>query len=388
MTPKWLATLLTHVGKYPCGVIRLSGSQWGRLAESRKGPTEFTIARAHALVEKIRIGTLVFVFGTEGEGEDGDVPDAAWLGIVNYRAAVTTLESSIRVANGFELKPNTEDKIASLIKNTPSASTLLRQLESDSDVILLSPKVSVELITALKDKNSPGLSRLAAYLDRPATFRGNVEMQADAVRVAMKLFELAPSNRPDEVYVSPDQPTAIEQISLLEDTVIQHDTHAFPGLEFVEADLTGRVLFRKADEEIEIFTANKLPLETAMGVDLVYLNLVKSNVALVQYKMLAPVTRDKEKDWIYRPDGQLEAELKRMDAYAQQLAPDESEYRLSAGAFFLKFVQRDGQLGKGILLPVDYFRRIQKDPNSRARGETWSSATTALGAVTSVKTHS
>jgi hypothetical protein len=107
-------------------------------------------------------------------------------------------------------------------------------------------------------------------------------MQADALKVAMKLFNLAPRNRPDEFFVHPNQPTTIEQISLLEDTVILHDTHIFPGLDYVEADFTGWVLFRKDDEEIEIFTANKLPLEKAMGVDLAYLNLVKSNVALVQ----------------------------------------------------------------------------------------------------------
>src|SRR5947209_2949794 len=120
MASTWLPNLLAHVEKHPCGLIRLSGSQWGQLAESRKGPTEFTIARAHAQLEKFRIGTLVFVFGTEGEGQDGDVFDAAWLGIVNYRAAVTTLESSIRVANGFKLKPSTEGKIAALIKGTSS----------------------------------------------------------------------------------------------------------------------------------------------------------------------------------------------------------------------------------------------------------------------------
>ena len=70
MAPKWLPNLLTHVEKHPCGLIRLSGSQWGQLAESRKGPTEFTTARAHAQFEKFRIGTLVLVFGTEGEGQD------------------------------------------------------------------------------------------------------------------------------------------------------------------------------------------------------------------------------------------------------------------------------------------------------------------------------
>lgn len=140
MATKWLPNLLAHVKKHPFGLIRLSGSQWGQLSESRKGPTEFTIARAHAQFEKFSVGTIVLVFGKKGVGKNGEIPDAAWLGIVNYRAAVTTLESSIRVASGFELKPNNEDKIAALIEDTSSASTFLRQLETDSDTFLLSPK--------------------------------------------------------------------------------------------------------------------------------------------------------------------------------------------------------------------------------------------------------
>jgi hypothetical protein len=40
-------------------------------------------------------------------------------------------------------------------------------------------------------------------------------------------------------------------------------------LDVVKSDLSGRAVFRKGEEELEVFSANKRPLEKVMGVDLV-----------------------------------------------------------------------------------------------------------------------
>jgi len=55
---------------------------------------------------------------------------------------------------------------------------------------------------------------------------------------------------------------------------------------------------------LEVFTANRRELEHCFGVDLIYVNLTKQNVVMLQYKMLEPSSKsDDQTDWVYRPDG-------------------------------------------------------------------------------------
>jgi hypothetical protein len=140
--------------------------------------------------------------------------------------------------------------------------------------------------------------------------------------------------------------------------VIEHDARSVPGFDLVKSDVTGRAVFEKETERLEIFTANRRQLEEAFGVDLIYLNLIHQNIIMVQYKMLEPHRpNDEETDWLYRPDDQLDVEIKRMDAFVREQTPGPLEYRLNPEVFYLKFVKRDGAISNGgIVVPIDTTR--------------------------------
>ena len=86
---------------------------------------------------------------------------------------------------------------------------------------------------------------------------------------------------------------------------------------------------------------------------------------MLQYKMLEPSSKsDDQTDWVYRPDGQLDAEIARMNAFAAAHPPGPKEYRLNPQVFYMKFVKRDASIGDGgIITPLDHFEKVRADPS-------------------------
>ena len=86
--------------------------------------------------------------------------------------------------------------------------------------------------------------------------------------------------------LSDTRESAISQLEYLsnqvvpihEDNVIGRDTRDVPGFEYLDEDLTGRIYYSNGSDILEIITANRLPLEDSLGIDLIYLNAVKENV--------------------------------------------------------------------------------------------------------------
>jgi hypothetical protein len=355
MSNEWIASLQEHVEKKPCLVVRFNNDEWERLLDTRNKANEFTVARAHHLFDNVKVPTLVVVFGA----------GAAYLGIASNLGSASTLETWVKVRRAFEISPSTQADVRGLVKEPHLHAILKGQFDSPDSVVRLSPKVSSAVVAALASigKNAGGMKRLVDDMARPKRYTGTAAMEEDAVQTALKAFGIAPTDRPDEVQVTRDYDGAIRRISALEDAAIEHDARTIPGLKLVRSDITGRAVFRRGDEELEVFTANKRPLERVMGVDLVYLNLTRSNIAMLQYKMLTAHREGKETDWIYRPDEQLAEEIKRMETFSAQHKPGKLEYRLNAGAFFLKFVRKDGAIKQGgIFLPLDHYKLTLLDP--------------------------
>jgi hypothetical protein len=73
-------------------------------------------------------------------------------------------------------------------------------------------------------------------------------------------------------------------------------------------------------------TSGSRQLERAFGVDLVYLNVSRRNLVMLQYKMLEP-----QVDWTFVPDDQLDSELVRMRRFVRKNPAPSDEYRLSPG---------------------------------------------------------
>jgi len=78
---------------------------------------------------------------------------------------------------------------------------------------------------------------------------------------------------------------------------------------------------------------------TVLGIDLIYINAIKQNVVMVQYKMLEPCPHNGETDWIYRPDLQLAKEIARMKRFSHSHPPETLEYRINPQVYYLKFVK-------------------------------------------------
>ena len=174
---------------------------------------------------------------------------------------------------------------------------------------MLSPAVSVHLIEKLAEQrsNRQALRAVVAVLETPKTYSSNIGLQQDAIILSLKTFGLSDDAAPDVLELPDERDTALAGFRIIEDNVIEHDARIFPGFALSHADLTGRARFRNKNgtEVLEVITANKRPLEEAFGVDLIYLNSVKQNIVIVQYKMLERSRRSDKTDWLYHPDGQV-----------------------------------------------------------------------------------
>jgi hypothetical protein len=151
---------------------------------------------------------------------------------------------------------------------------------------------------------------------------------------------------------------------LQEDNVIARDASEVPGYELIVKSVTGRSVFQKNQERLVIYTANRGPLEKMLGVDLIYINEAHGNIVMVQYKMLDEHRDAKTgaKDWIFRPDAQLEKERARMKLPPATGKP--SDYRLNRHPFYFKFVKRKNgvESDKSVILSLDHFDRVLAAP--------------------------
>ncbi|MFC3166885.1 hypothetical protein [Paracoccus fontiphilus] len=133
---------------------------------------------------------------------------------------------------------------------------------------------------AANEANLPVLRRILAWIAGRGRVENAVVMQHDAIKLAIKAF-----GGEDEAYeLAVLGPSAIASVRVLEDAAIEHDARWLPGWTMHKSDLTGRARFRKHDGELEIYTANRRPLERLLGVDLIYLNERRRALVMLQYK--------------------------------------------------------------------------------------------------------
>lgn len=345
----------------PIVFLRFDHGQWERLLDSRRGISEFTVARSHVLFEHLKVPTMCLINGKSHDVED------LFLGMISSRAAVTTLESRIKVRRVVKIKPRSEAKLLSLVTEKPHARNLKERLQGSSSVIVLSPKLSSHLIDRLAsiEANCGVLRAVAESLSTPKRFRGIAAFQEDAVRSALMAFGLTPESQARSLELVAGRETALARVGIMEDSVIEHDARHIPGYEIVESDLTGRAVFesKNGSDRLEVFTANRLSLEHCFGVDLIYLNASRQNIVMLQYKMLESTKDEDEADWIYRPDAKLNGQIRQMRKFAIDNKPGPFEYRLNPAVFYLKFVKRDAAIRSGgIVIPIDHFERLRKDP--------------------------
>lgn len=358
MKTGWLSALVAHLAVKPIAILRIDAEDWAALHNSRRGVGEFTTAISHRAFEHLEAPTLCLLLA---DTEDGSRMMA---GVIGKPSAVTTLQSRIKLRRVFPIEPASPDALVKILSNPVHITAMLSRLADRAELTMLSPKLSGHIIEQLAaiESNNVALRSIGAALSAPRRVRSNSALQDQGLRTALRAFGLSPDAPADFVELLGEDETAISRISVIEDGFIEHDARWIRGMDMIASDATGRAVFSRGNERLEVYTANRRQLEHALGVDLVYLNITRHNIVMVQYKMLEP----SGSGWAYRPDGQLAEELERMRAFARPGSSSPAEYRLNPGVFYLKFVKRGGSIRQGgILMPLDHFQSFIETPASR-----------------------
>ena len=357
----WLAALKDYTERHPITVLRFSDDEWDALLGSKRGVNEFTIARPHSQLDEVKAPTACLLLGQSAGVEK------VCFGLISSKSPISTLDSRIKVSRCVQISPSSVAGLAALVTEPPHARNLGARLQLAHSTTPLSPKLSSHLIERLASigENHGGLRAVAESLSVPKRFKGIAALQEDAVQTALAAFGLGAGDRASNVDLVQGKPTALGRVGFIEDSVVEHDARHMSGYALIKSDVTGRALFRKGEDQLEVYTANRRDLEHCFGVDLIYVNLTKRNVVMVQYKMLEPAGKvGDQTDWIYRPDARLEMEIKRMKAFSAANAPGPNEYRLNSQVFYLKFVKRDAALADGgIITPLEHFEQVRTDPS-------------------------
>ena len=363
MNEDWFNILEKTVQKRRVAIFQFGGGVWSRLQESHRGLNEFTIARPHEYLDKIKTPTACIVLGKD------DFETEVRFGVVSSVAPVSTLESRVKIRRAQRIQPSTKKDLLQIVTNKSHAKRLQNELVSDNSIIVLSPKLSSHLVEKIADieMNRGPMRLVASSLSSPKNFRDMAAIQHDAVQIALRAFGLSADDQAVSVELIEGQEIALARMNVLEDAVIEHDARSVPGYDLVGSDVTGHAVFEKGSERLEVYTANRRPLEKVFGVDLIYLNTIRQNIVMVQYKMLKySQGNGNDTDWIYRPDPNLASEIRRMQEFRKKCSLGLYEYRLNPQVFYLRFVKRDSaSKNAAITMPIDHFERLRKDPACR-----------------------
>jgi len=213
-------------------------------------------------------------------------PPSLKVGVIRSVQPISTLDSRVVFDLIQPIKPDSLDALLSRVSRPALRSAANMLGGSEARYQSVSEKLGQELIRLIAEEpeNTAGLRRINASLRAPKYVRDARAMQQDALKTALKAFGIAdPAATSLELT---DADTALGTARLREDAVIEHDARSVPGWELQHSYMTGRAIFVRDGEQLEVFTANKQPLEELFGVDLIYLNHSREALIMVQYKML------------------------------------------------------------------------------------------------------
>ena len=191
MDQSWLNTLKAFVRQRPVVIFQFEEREWCRLQESRRGVNEFTCAKYHELVTTIQTPNTCLLFGRdESESE-------AYFGIVKSRAAVTTLESRIKVSCSRPISPSSKADLFRLATERRHVRQLRHQFDSNNSVNVLSPQLSVYLVEILAsiETNHDSMRTVTASLTVPTHYNGMTDVQENALQTALGVFGLSSKDR-------------------------------------------------------------------------------------------------------------------------------------------------------------------------------------------------
>jgi hypothetical protein len=364
---------LGAAAKRGVAILRFDGREWQTILRTRHSGSRFSMTFRHSEARSVPAKSLVLI-ATDSENlfsEPDFDEDVAWgpfgvhpevrslrLGLVHSIQAISTLDSRVSFDLVEAIQPSSLAALLQLV-SPPGLRRGARSLgESTARYEAATQKVGEQLIRLViaMPENEVAVRRIASRLSKPTVIRNARALQQDAVDLALKAFGLTDGAS----YVELPGDTALSTIRLQEDAVIDHDARSIPGWRLDSSYLTGRAIFSRDHQQLEVITANTRPLEELFGVDLIYLNQSHRALIMVQYKMMdrSGSNRESDQQWIVEIDEQFKRELRRMDIFDKDLGA-KGPFRLNSGAFFLKLMKRNaGANSAGIILCLGHFKEL------------------------------
>jgi hypothetical protein len=348
------------VQKKPMILIRFDEAFSESLHNSRQGFEHLTIVKPHSILQDFKLPTLCLMEIQE-QGAS-----RCYLATATRKIAVSTFDSRLTIK---KLRPITQPSLQELggkLTDVRMKRMFGERIPAEGHFANLSPKLSGHLIETLAadSENQAALDTALSQLPKLRQTPNTNWAQEDAIQSAMDAFGIRGNALPDEVALKKGASSGLSLIGayLYEDNVVHADASQLPGFDAIAPNVTGRAVFQKGDERLVIYTANKLPLEKMLGVDLIYINETRGNVVMVQYKMLEEDKKQVKGDWHFRPDKQLRHEIARMKIPTIQAIP--ADYRLSSNPFFFKFVKRKivDDSHQSFLVSLDHLNHILASP--------------------------
>ena len=272
-------------------IVRLNSDQFGAFTERRSVGRPFTMAVPPEIIQGVRPPTICLVVSNKAAFfDDPDDTADAHIGILVSKRQLTAIERGIKINFTRPIKPSTLRGIASLLPMKGTHHDLQARILEAAATTALPPTSSSQLIKALAQNpdNHAALTDLASQLHQPLADRPTRQLQSNAIQTAIEIFGLSKDSTPRKLEVPDADATGLSAYWLPEDSVIEHDARHVPGLALNRIHVTGRAEFRRGNERLEVITANRRPLERVFGVDLIYHNLPRKSLVMVQYKMLNP----------------------------------------------------------------------------------------------------
>ena len=333
------------------------------LKNSARGFEHVTVARPHSTFKGLKVPTLCLL-----EIESHDVTKC-YLATVTRKNAVGTFDSLLTIDKLRPIAPSSLRGIEKDVTDTRLKHLIRDRIPIEDGFSILSPKLSARIVEALarNPENHAALDTALALLPGLRRVPDNTWAQEDAIHLALATFGIR-NQVPDEIVLKKGTTSGLSMVGvhLYEDNVVREDATRLARFDAIASDVTGRAVFERGAERLTIYTANKLPLEKMLGVDLIYINETKGNIVMVQYKMLEMTTRkDKPSDWLFRPNKQFDSEVARMQIPASQKEP--TDYRMNSNPFFFKFVKRTltSQKPTSFLVSLDHLKQFLASPEAR-----------------------
>jgi len=345
------------VVKKPMILMRFDESFSNALLSSRQGFEHLTIVKPHSVFQDFKLPTVCLL----EIDEYGSTK--CYLGAITRKTAVSTFDSRLTIKKLRVLQQVSLSTIEKKVDDSRMRRLLSERMPDEDGVSSLSPKLSACLIKVLAEdaENRSALETVLSLLPKLRRVSNAGWAQEDAIQSAIEAFGVRGNAVPDQVVLKRGASSGLGLIGayLYEDNVVHSDASQIPGFDVIANDVTGRAEFHKRDERLVIYTANKLPLEKMLGVDLIYINETMGNIVMVQYKMLEESKKkDGKHDWLFRPDKQLYKEIGRMQLPAFEGSIN--DYRLNRNPFFFKFVKRKvvDDSHQSFLVSLDHLNQV------------------------------